>query len=167
MSTDDVARDLAAAVGQTLPAEYVAFLDGLSSHGEWAEFEFDGRGWAPYDRAQMIELVRYNRDEPHPRAHETRCIVEDVAKMDVSRDDDDDTSEPLVQLLDDDEGGFTLARLARGFCIGDDNGDPLFVDADTGAVFVFCHDGTYLERWADSLVDLVIGTRVASDEGDA
>lgn len=164
MDSRDVAVELADAVGQTLPAEYLAFLDRLSSgpgsDGQDAPLlRFDDRTWRPYDRKEMAEPVRYNRDEAHPKAHETRCIAQDLRAMDASSDGE--ASSILTQM------GFTLDRLSRGFCIGDDdNGEPLFVDAETGEVYAYYHDGMDLELWADSLVEFVTESRdqVIEDE---
>jgi hypothetical protein len=56
--------------------------------------------------------------------------------------------------------GFTLDRLARGFCVGDDgNGEPLFIDAESGAIYAYCHDGMDVEVWAKSLDELIAGSR--------
>ena len=58
--------------------------------------------------------------------------------------------------------------MARGFCVGDDgNGDPLFVDPDTGGVFAYYHDGMDVERWAGSLAELVAGSRDWVGDEDA
>lgn len=167
MVVGDVAQELAAAVGQTLPAEYIAFLDGLPARREVhpsSYLEFSGRAWDPHDRQRLAEPVRYNRDEAHPSAHETLCIVAELQTMDVITDGE--PSEPMVEAVG--EGGFTVDRLAHGFCIGyDDNGEPLFVDLDTGAVFAYYRDGVYLERWAVSLVEIITDSRDQVFEDEA
>ena len=66
------------------------------------------------------------------------------------------------------EQGFTLDRLSRGFCVGDDgNGDPLFVDPDTGGVYVYYHDGMDVELVAGSLDELVAGSQDWLGDEDA
>ncbi len=64
--------------------------------------------------------------------------------------------------------GFTLDRLAQGFCVGDDgNGAPLFVDAETGAVYVYYHDGMDVEKWGESLTELISLSRDWSGDDEA
>lgn len=157
MPTNDVATELAAEVGQTLPATYIAFLDGLHLRPTLGEryspiLDIAGRQWRPYSREKMAEAVRYNRGKTHPRAHETAAIAEDLRIGDVKAN-----GEISAALR---ERGFTLDRLARGFCIGDDgNGEPLFVDAEKGEIYAYYHDGMDVEMWAKSLNELIAGSR--------
>ena len=46
-------------------------------------------------------------------------------------------------------------------------GDLLFVDADTGGVFAYCHDGMDVEPWAGSLAELLAGSRDQAGDDDA
>lgn len=152
MPNSDVATELAAAVGQTLPATYTAFLDSLPLRPTLGEgyspiLAFAGRQWRPYSRQKLAATVRY-----HARAHETAAVAEQLRAGDAKHNGE--MSAVLVGR------GFTLDRLARGFCVGDDgNGEPLFVDAETGAVYAYYHDGMDVEMWAESLDKLIAGSR--------
>ena len=153
----DIATELAAAVGPTLPATYAAFLDGIPLRPALGEgyspiLDFAGRRWRPYSREKLAATVSYNRGSTHPRAHETAAVAEELRAGDAKHNGE--MSAILVA------SGFTLERLARGFCVGDDgNGEPLFVDAQTGAVYGYYHDGMDVEMWAESLDELISGSR--------
>lgn len=161
----DAASELAAAVGQTLPAAYLAFLDGLASRptlgkGYGPILDFDGRHWRPHSREDLAEAVQYDRGAKHPRAHETAAVAESLRAADAKHNGE--MSAVLV------EQGFTLERLARGFCIGDDgNGEPLFIDPDTGAVFAYYHDGMDVEQWSESVIELIDGSRDWTGDDEA
>jgi hypothetical protein len=157
MPNSDVVTELAAAVGQTLPATYIAFLDNFPLRPTLGEefspiLEFAGRQWRPYSREELAAAVRYNRGSTHARAHETTAVAEQLRAGDAKHNGE--MSAVLVAR------GFTLSRLAHGFCVGDNgNGEPLFVDADSGAVYAYYHDGMDCEKWAESLDDLISGSR--------
>jgi hypothetical protein len=106
----------------------------------------------------LAETVPHRRRESaFPRAHETARHAELLRAADAAHGGE--ASAVLV------EQGFTLDRLARGFCVGDDeNGDPLFVDPDAGAVYVYYHDGMDVELVAGSLGELVSGSRDCPDD---
>ncbi len=166
MESSDVVVDLVAAVGQSLPSAYFAFLDGLPARPTVGEgygpiLDFGGQQWRPHTRAQLAETIPHRRRESaFPYAHETARHAEMLRAADEANDGE--ASEELV------EQGFTLDRLALGFCVGDDgNGDPLFVDPDTGGVFAYHHDGMDLEQWAPSLAELVAGSHDWLGEDDA
>ena len=158
--------ELAAAVGQTLPDAYFAFLDGLAARPTLGEgfgviLDFDGRHWRPHNRSELAETVRFDRGAEHPRAHETAAVAESLRDGDAKH-----CGEMSAVLV---EQGFTLERLARGFCIGDDgNGEPLFVDSDTGAVYAYYHDGMDVEQWSESVIELIASSRDwTGDEDEA
>ena len=163
MAEADLAVTLAAAVGQTLPAEYLAFLDGLPARSvpdddEGPVLDFDGRQWHPHDRSRLAETIPHRRREgAFSFAHETARHAEMLRAA-----DDAHGGEASAELA---EQGFTLDRLARGFCVGsDENGDVLFVDAETGVVYLFCHDGMDLEAVAGSLAELIAGSHDCEDD---
>jgi hypothetical protein len=118
MTSGDVAIELAAEVGQTLPAAYLAFLDGLPARPRVFEsdsgpiLDFGGRHWRPHTREAMTKPVRFNRGSTFPRAHEMAAIAEDLHAGDEAR------RAEMTEALT--EQRFTVERLARGFCIGDD-----------------------------------------------
>lgn len=161
----DVAIELAAAIGQSLPDAYLAFLDGLAARptlgdGFGVILDFDGRHWRPHSRDALAEMMQYDRGPKHPRAHETAAVAESLRDSDAKHDGE--MSAVLV------EQGFTLERLARGFCIGDDgNGEPLFIDPDTGAVFAYYHDGMDVEQWSESAIELIEGSRDWTGDDEA
>lgn len=166
MAIDDFALSLASAVGQALPAEYLAFLDGLQArptpdNGDDPVLDFNGRQWLPHNRSRLAETVPHRRRETaFPFAHEMARHAELLRAADAAHD-----GEASAELA---EQGFTLDRLARGFCVGgDENGEPLFIDPDTGGVFAYYHDGMDVEQWAASLVELVIGSRDWSGDDEA
>jgi hypothetical protein len=74
MADSDVAIQLAATVGQTLPIAYLDFLDSLPSRPTLGDglgliLDFDGQQWRPYDRRQLAEPVPgRRRDVPVPHA---------------------------------------------------------------------------------------------------
>ena len=50
---------------------------------------------------------------------------------------------------------FSLERLKKGITIGDDNGDPLFIDPkDSNSVWCYHHDGGDVEKLCNSLEEL-------------
>lgn len=158
MAEGDVAVSLATAVGLTLPAEYLAFLDGLPARPTLGEgygpiLDYNGRHWRPHTRRRLGETVPHRRREAtFPYAHETARHADMLRAADAQHGGE--ASAVLV------EQGFTVDRLGRGFCVGDDgNGDPLFVDPDTGGVYVYYHDGMDVEPVAGSLAELLAGSR--------
>ena len=165
--TDRVAvQKLATAVGQTVPGEYVEFLEGLRARpqddsGDGPVFEYDGREWLAYSLDRLAEVIPHRRGETaFPHAHGTGRHAELLRAADAVHGGE--ASEGLL------EQGFPLDRLARGFCIGEDpDGDLLFVDADTGGVFAYCHDGMDVEPWAGSLAELLAGSRDQAGDDDA
>ena len=166
MASGDVAVELATAVGQTLPEEYLAFLDGLAARPTQGEgfgpiLDFGGRQWRPHSRVGLSETVPHRRREAaFPYAHETARHAEMLRAADAAHGGE--ASAVLV------EQGLTLDRLARGICVGDDgNGEPLFVDPDTGGVYVYYHDGMDVEPVAGSLAELVSGSRDWLGDEDA
>lgn len=164
MTEGDIAAALAAGVGQSVPAAYIEFLDGLPTRptlgdGYGPILDFGGRRWRPYDRARLAEVVRYGRGTPVPRAHETAAVAEELRAGDTRHN-----GEMSVVLA---EQGFTPDRLARGFCVGDDgNGEPLFVDPESGGVFAYYHDGMDVEPWAESLAELLTRSQDWTGEED-
>jgi len=157
MADSDIASKLASFVGQTLPVKYLLFLNQLPALPTLGEgyspiLDFNGRQWRPYDRKRMAELVQYGSGSPIPRAHETSALAEELRGIDAQ------IGGEISTVLSD--RGFSLDRLARGFSIGDaGNGEPLFVDSESGGVFVFYHDGMDVELWASSLTKLIAGSR--------
>jgi hypothetical protein len=55
--------------------------------------------------------------------------------------------------------------LSKGLTIGDDNGDTIFVDVESQAIFILYHDGMYVEKICDSLDELLSNTCDAADQG--
>src|SRR5262245_11701059 len=126
MAKSDVANELAAAVGQSLPASYDAFLDGLPlrptlGDGYSPILDFGGRQGRPYNRPRLAESAPCGkRETPVPYAHQTAKLAAELRAGDVEHEG------ALSAELD--EKGFSIDRLARGFSVGDDgNGAPLFV----------------------------------------
>jgi hypothetical protein len=157
MTDGDIAQNLAVAVGHTLPAIYLTFLDRLPARPTLGEgygpiLDFGGRRWRPYDRRRLAESVPGRRgDVPVPYAHETTRTAAGLQAADEEQGGSL-SAELAAQ-------GFSLDRLARGFCIGDDgNGEPLFVDPESGGVYTIFHDDMEVERWAGSLTELVAGS---------
>lgn len=164
-NTSEIESALAREVGVSLPPSYGPFLDGLPHRPRIFKSDaapilsYQGRQWRPYTRERLREPVQYNRDTPRPRAHEMMAVAEELRAGDTEFNGE--MSAVLV------EQGFTLERLARGFCVGDDgNGEPVFVDADTGAVFVYYHDGMDVEQWADSLTAFIDGSETWTGDED-
>ncbi|MEZ9200244.1 SMI1/KNR4 family protein [Shewanella sp. 10N.286.54.B9] len=50
---------------------------------------------------------------------------------------------------------FTIERLSRGIAIGEENGDLLFIDANSFGVYAFYHDGYYVSEIAGSFDKLL------------
>jgi hypothetical protein len=153
---NDVAVELAAAVGQTLPTPYLVFLDQLPKRPTLGEgygpiLDFNGRCWRPHFREELSKSVRYNRGTTFPMAHETAAIAEDLLSGSEGRQAE------MTSVLKMRE--FAVERLAKGFCIGDDgNGEPVFVDPQTGCIFAYSHDGMDVELWAQSLIEFIAGS---------
>lgn len=165
MATGDVAIDLAAAVGQSLPAAYLTFLDELPNRPTRGEgyspiLGFEDRKWRPYDRVKLAEpYPGRRRDLPVPHAHQTARAAAELRAGDA--ESDGEMSAALV------ESGFSLDRLARSFCIGeDDNGEPLILDPETGGVYAYYHDGMDVEPWAESLDELLNTSQDWQDDDD-
>lgn len=157
MDEGDVAVALATVLRQTLPGQYLEFLDGLKAlptlgEGYGPILDYGGRHWRPYTRDRLAEIIPHRRREAaFPYAHETARHADSLRTADAAHGGD--ASAVLY------EQGFTLDRLARGFCFGHENGDPLFVDAETGWVYVYYHDGMDVEQVAESLAELIAGSR--------
>src|SRR5262245_1844144 len=154
----EIETALARAVGIDLPRSYSVFLDGLVDRPRVFEsdsgpiLDYAGRQWRPCTRDGLREPTSYDGGTPKPRAHETAAIAEMLAR------NEQELGPWITEVLV--EKGFSLERLARGFCVGDDcNGEPLFVDVQTGAVFAYYHDGMDVEQWSDSLENFMNGSR--------
>jgi hypothetical protein len=131
MAVSDAAVDLAAAVGQKLPAEYLSFLDGVPARPTLGErygpiLDFGDHRWRPYTRTRLAEAIPHRRREAaFPYAHETARHVTMLRAADEAHGGE--ASGVLVKQ------GFALDRLARGFCIGDDgNGAPTICGSGHG-----------------------------------
>jgi hypothetical protein len=151
----DLIQALANKTGIKLPDSYFTFLSGLetgSSSGAVQRLRFgpDDKEWQPYTANALLKPFRLNRGDPVVQAHETRAHAAFLREFD----------DPFL-LADLDKAGFDLDRLARGFCVGsNDAGDPIFVDSDTKAVFIYRHDDTAVQRWADDLSTFMLQSHV-------
>jgi len=64
-------------------------------------------------------------------------------------------------IVDDQGNEFSLRRLACGVVIADENADLLFLDpSDNFSVWCFFHDGSDVEKQADSLYEWLAGSKV-------
>ncbi len=154
---NDIAMELADKVGQTLPPVYLQFLDSLPERAAKAPegvgalmlYTVTDRQWRPYPREELSEI---KGDGKHIRNYAK--ALETAALADFYRSGSADDQEEWEAYWSD--KGITLDSLARGFCIGDDgNGEPIFIDAETGAVYVHYHDGADISRWADSVEEFL------------
>lgn len=71
--------------------------------------------------------------------HQLQAYANSVGEY-VGKETEDQDGEP-----------YALEQLAAGLAIGDNNGDVIFLDpADAYSVWLFHHDGTDVERLADT-----------------
>ena len=158
-------RAMASAAGIHLPAAYFAFIDHLTKQATQRGSRTLGElrigvgeyGWRPFGPSELQKPFSLNGRPPVPNARRTS----EYAAM--LRMTDEELGTDLASALT--ECGFDLDRLARGFTIGEDsNGEPIFVDPDTGSVFIYYHDGMDVGRWADSVDDLIARSREAAED---
>ena len=138
MATNDVAVDLATAVGQSLPPAYLAFLDGLSTRPTLGEgygpiLDFGGQQWRPHTRTRLADIVPHRRrDSAFPYAHETARHAELLRAADAARGGE--ALEALVEQgftfyhdgMEVEQWAPTLAELVAGSrdWLGDEDAEP-------------------------------------------
>ena len=147
----DVVRSLANRTGVTLPDSYFAFLDRLETNPAISTepLIFGGKPWRTHTASSLLKPFRLNRGDPVVQAHETAAHAMFLRE----------TADPVL-IAGLSEHGFDLDRLARGFCVGSSvDDDPIFVDSDTHAVFVYRHEAMDVERWANDLDTFISHSR--------
>jgi hypothetical protein len=119
-----------------LPATYEKFL---KQHDDQTQYIFDDtEGWRFYTIEGLIEVMRIDREK-------VLTIYQLKAFANSIRESQGDETE------DQDGEPYSLDRLAAGLAIGDNNGDVIFLDPeDAFSVWIWHHDGSDVERLADS-----------------
>jgi hypothetical protein len=129
-----------------LDPAYLEFVCRLPRREQYA---YGANEWTALDVESLDKPYRIGRGTTFSSARAGAAHAELLRNLGV---DVSDMSESK-------EAAFGVDRLARGFCIGLDNGAPLFIESDSGGVFVYHGDGMYVERWATTVVELLSGSR--------
>lgn len=132
-----------------LPQSYRDWLNGLESA---RTVEFDDREWKLDDIDQLQSPVTID-GRTAPRIGRLKLYADTFEEVTGETETVTDEGEP-----------FPLTRVRQGLAIGDDNGDPLYIDPDDGnSVWVYHHDGGDVERLAESVEEWIAGTKPVTD----
>ena len=132
----------------TLPAAYEKFLK--SKHATWQVVQPDGRIWDLATGDELAEtcysLTEFASAKPMPFVRCTRSFA-DLLKGHGAKS---------VPVKGEAKKKFSLARLAKGVCVGVSNGDPLFLDPTNGhSVWAYSQENSTVERVADGFAEFV------------
>jgi hypothetical protein len=139
---------LAAPVGIELPESYLAFMERRPDRGILIRHLCNPQDPAYEWRPEPVEFLEQDIHRGRWRkvelnAHYTRA-----------------TAGPLLagghtSVPGPDGSRFATERLARGFWIGEVDGDGVFIDHQTGGVFAWLAHEDEVEQWASSFADFV------------
>ena len=139
---------LARPLGITLPEEYVAFVEkpparGILVHHLCPAGDPPYEWWPSTIEGLEADVFSGRGPEVLPNAHYVRAEAEEFLAGGCE-------SIPGP-------GGkrFRTDRLARGFWIGEVDGDSVFIDAETLGVFAYLMHENTVERWAASFAEFV------------
>ena len=132
----------------TLPVAYAKFLK--SKHATWQVTRPDGRVWDLATGDELAEtcysLTEFASAKPVPFVRCTRAFA-DLLKGQGAKS---------VPVKGEAKKKFSLARLAKGVCVGVSNGDPLFLDPTTGhSVWAYSQESATVERVADGFAEFL------------
>jgi hypothetical protein len=139
---------LAQPLGITLPEEYVTFVENPPARGILVH-HLSAKGDPPYEwwpeTIEGLEADVYggHMKETLPCAHEISATAQEFLTGGCKSVPGPGGTE------------FRTDRLARAFWIGEDDGDGVFIDAETGGVFVYMMHEECVERWAASFAEFV------------
>ena len=103
--------------------------------------ESDWKGQAPLTLGSDFSLDRL---EPVPFVHALKMFLKSAEEF---------LEDDIIQ--NENGKNFTTDRLADSITIGEENGDILFIDQETHAVYAFYHDGYYVSQVANSFSELM------------
>lgn len=112
--------------------------------------ESDWEGQAPLTLDSDFSLDRL---DPVPFIHALKMFLK--------------TAEEFLEndIIQNENGkNFTTDRLANSIAIGEENGDILFIDQETQAVYAFYHDGYYVSQVANSFSELMAKSEQSTDD---
>ena len=139
---------LAAPLGLTLPEAYLAFVESPPESGILIHHlcsEDDPEEWWPETIEGLEADIHRGRGKQRiPYAHYMRATAEDYL-----------AGGPDVSLPGPGDAQFRADRLARGFWIGEEDGDSVFIDQQTLGVFAFLQHDDRVEQWAISFAEFV------------
>jgi hypothetical protein len=135
-----------------LPAAYLAFLEQHDGDSYYLFNDIDG--WRFYTTEELAEVIRINRDKVLA-IYQLTAFVSSIRKH-IGDETEDQDGEP-----------YSLDRLAAGLAIGDNNGDVVFLDpTDEYSVWIWYHDGSDVERLADSFERWLEMATLSADEDE-
>ena len=139
---------LAAPLGIALPGEYVAFVEnpparGILIHHLCAAGDPPFEWWPETIDGLEADVHGGRGREVLPSAHYVRAEAAEFLRVGWE-------SVPGP-------GGtrFRTDRLSRGFWIGEEDGDSVFIDHETQGVYAFMMHENCVEHWADSFAAFV------------
>jgi hypothetical protein len=139
---------LAAPLGITLPEAYIAFVESPPESGiliHHLRDEDDPEEWWPETiKGLEANIYRGERGRRVPYAHYMRQTAENYL-----------ASGPDATLPGPGRKKFRASRMARGFWIGEEDGDSVFLDQETLGVFAFLQHDDRIEQWATSFAEFV------------
>lgn len=133
-----------------LPKDYLAFLE---THDGVHSYIFDDlNSWWLDQKTELLKVINVDR-----RKVESIYQLKSFAKAVQKQIDDDE--------IEDENGEpFSLARLAQGLAIGNNNGDILFLDpTDQYSAWIYHHDGFDVERLAGSFAEWLANATLDTD----
>ena len=131
-----------------------AYIEYLKSDEPNFELEIDNAYWS------MATALESDWDGQAPLTLESEFSLDRITPVPFVyalkmflRSAEDFLEEGIIQC----ENGkdFTTERLLNGSAIGEENGDLLFLDSETEAVYAFYHDGFYISKVSDSFSQLL------------
>ncbi len=138
-------------LGLELPEPYIQFLKNDEPNFEieldnvyWnmaTTLESDWDGQVPLTLESDFSL---DRIPPLPFIHALKMFLKSAEEY---------LEGSVIQCVNGEN--FSIDRLSRGNAIGEDNGNLLFLDVETQAVFAFYHDGFYISKISNSFSDLL------------
>ncbi|WP_282609549.1 SMI1/KNR4 family protein [Pelagibius sp. Alg239-R121] len=133
--------------GITLPRDYLQFLSKLDVEQDYCfnddpeeHPDFEGRCWWFFDEERLARIVEMSRVGAAPAHRQLELYLK--CYQDFSDCDS----------VYSDEGELSIARVANGFVVAEENGDLLYLDPhENFSVWIFHHDGSDVTKVAGSI----------------
>jgi hypothetical protein len=146
LSVRERLKALAGPILITLPSEYIAFVERLEGRGSYCQHA--GREWWALSIRGLEAPVRTDlMGLTMPTTPYAHYFVALIAALHAELPDD--------TIACCDGSHFPLERLQKGFCIGENDGDTVFLDQQSLGVFAYIHNDYCVEQWAGSFRDFL------------